>query len=323
MRIAVLANPGAGGGGKAGAALEKLRAAWAAHELIGAEGFGGESLSVCLPRPEAEDALPYVPALQAAAGRLLAAEPELCVTVGGDGTAAYAAEELLRRGAEVPLFGLGTGTANVGPIVSCRLEDELPDPAGLREERFGAMEVLTLSGEHIAYGFNDLGLGNTFLGTDPDGVTVTFEAAALARDGVLKKAAPLRDILSPEGCFAINGRALPPVPYRAAQLIASAVDHENYYGRAVAGLLCFTPGSAHQGAVYISPTPIVSVEESTAGFESWLTGGQLLLSPADVLEIRRPHEAVCAVADGNPYRIPRDGAALRYVPACIKIARRS
>ena len=110
MKIAVLANLKAGGGGKAAAVLQKIAGAWSAHELLAAAGFGGEQLSRCILPEEAEG---YVPRLNAAVKALLSAGPDLLVTVGGDGAAAYAAECLIAEGSKVPLLGIGAGTANV------------------------------------------------------------------------------------------------------------------------------------------------------------------------------------------------------------------
>ena len=319
MKIAVLANSGAGGG-KAADVLKKMRTAWASHVLLGVKGFGGEILGEALS--PARRASGYLPAFKQAVKLLLAEKPDLFVTVGGDGTAAYAAEELLKVKSTVPLFGIGTGTANVGPIVSCRAEDPLPDPADLKPERLGAVEALTLEGEHIAYGFNDLVLGNTFLGTDETGATVTFEAAALAEAGILKKAKPLGRILKPEGCFRKNMAELPALPYPAAQLIAAPIAQDSYYGRAVTGLLCYTPDSPFQAALYISPVPVVSMEESSAGFDSWLPGGQLLLEEGDLFTAERLENRVCVVADGNPYTIPENGVGIRYVSSLLSVLAR-
>ena len=319
MKIAVLANSSAGGG-KAGEVLKEMRKVWTAHTLLGVQGFGGEFLPTCLTPEKPEKK--YLPALRRAVKRLLAEAPDLFVTVGGDGTAAYAAEELLRAKSTVPLFGIGTGTANVGPIVSCRAGDPLPDPSELKPERLGAVEALTLSGEHIAYGFNDLVLGNTFLGTDENGKTVTFEAAALAEEGILKKAKPLGQILKPEGSFRKNLADLPALAYPAAQLIASPIERDDYYGRAVTGLLCYTPGSPFQAALYISPVPVVSMEESTAGFDSWLPGGQLLLEEGDLFTAEHLEDRVCIIADGNPYTIPENGVGIRYISALLSVLAR-
>ena len=318
MKIAVFANMNAGGG-KAAAALAKIARAWSSHELYGAAGFGGERLPRCLI-PEAAEG--YVPRLNAAVKALLKARPKLLVTVGGDGAAAYAAECLIREKSSVPILGIGAGTANVGPIVSFTA-DGLPDPGSLKKVKLGAVEALDAEGRHIACGFNDLVIGNTFLGTSPEGETKTYEARALAGRGELAEAAPAEDIFAGPARMSLDGRPMEPPPYRTAQMVVSPMGVDRFYGRAVTGLLCYTPGSPYRAAAYISPHAVVSMEEDSAGFDSWRTGGQLLLAEDSELKLEGLREEVCAVADGNPYLLPGGSVALHYVPEVIRVLKRS
>ena len=318
MKIAVLSNPSSGGGTKAAGALAVLKDAWGAHSLFGVSGFGGEFFPTCLPTPEAES---YTARLEEALGELLMLSPDFLVTVGGDGTAAYAAEFLLRSHCDLPVFGLGSGTANVGPIVTARAGDALPDPESLAPLRIGAVEALSAAGEHIAFGFNDLVLGNTFLGTR-DGEWTTFDAGTLAREGDLEPAKPLPSITGEKSVWILNGTPIP-APAVPAQLIASPVERENFYGRAVTGALCCTPGSPYKAAVYVPSVPLISCEAFDDGFSRFLSGAQLLLSPEDRLEIKDLDPAVCVIADGNPYPVPERAVALRYRPDLITVLQRS
>ena len=317
MKIAVFANMNAGGG-KAAAALAKIGKAWSSHELYGAAGFGGEKLPRCIILEAADG---YVPRLNAAVRALLAARPKLLVTVGGDGAAAYAAECLLREGSTVPILGIGAGTANVGPIVSFTA-DELPDPESLKKVKLGAVEALDGEGKHIAYGFNDLVIGNTFLGTSPEGETKTYSAKALAARGELIPEAPTKDLFREAPSMSLDGGVCP-LPFRAAQLIASPVAPDNFYGRAYAGILCYTPGSPFRAAAYVSPHPAVSMEEDDAGITGWRPGAQLLLTEESELRLDELNDDVCAVADGNPYLLPSGSVTLHYVPDVIRVLKRS
>ena len=317
MKIAVFANMNAGGG-KAAAALTKLVKAWSGHELFGAAGFGGEKLPRCLI-PEAAEG--YVPRLNAAVKALLKVRPKLFVTVGGDGAAAYAAECLVREGSQVPILGIGAGTANVGPIVSFTADD-LPDPESLKKVKLGAVEALDSEGRHIAYGFNDLVIGSTFLGTSPEGETKTYAAKALAASGELIPEAPLADIFRESPSMSLDGKPMAPPPFAAAQLVASPMGADNFYGRAVTGILCYTPDSPYKAAVYVSPHPVVSMEEDDAGFTGWRTGGQLLLAEGTALKLEGLKEEVCAVADGNPYLLPGGSVTLHYEPDVVRVMKR-
>ena len=318
MKIAVFANMKAGGG-KAAAVLEKVRAAWSGHELFGAAGFGGEQLPKCM-----EEALPvtgYLPRLNQAVEALLAEAPDILVTVGGDGAAAYAAECLIRAGSSVPVFGIGAGTANVGPIVS-GTADDLPDPEALAEEVLGAVEARDAEGRHIAYGFNDLVIGNTFLGTSPEGETKTYSARKLAEEGLTAEETPTENLFRGEPSVRLDGKPAEP-PFRAAQLIVSPVAPDRFYGRAYTGILCFTPDSPFKAAAYVTPNPVVSMENDDAGFTGWRPGAQLLLTEESELRLDHLSDNVCAVADGNPYLLPGGSVTLHYVPDVIRVLKRS
>lgn len=316
MIAAVITNPHAGGG-TGRAVPECLRSSGWNAEFIGVSGFGGEWLDRTLPEPTAEG---YLPRLEAAIRALLAEKPELLITVGGDGTAAYAADLLIREGYTVPIYGIGTGTANVGPIVRFSPAGKWPAPEEAQLLTLGAMELLDGVGNHIAYAFNDAVIGNTFLGTK-NGKTVTFDAAALAGRGELIRASALSS-LTPEGKtlkISLNGQTLPELPFGAAQLIAAPVEKDSYYGQSYTGLWCYTAGSPYRGAVFLSPTPVVSFDGGDAGFGRWLLGGQLLLKEGDLLRVEGLAENICAVADGNPYLLRNGEVTLRYVPEKIKI----
>lgn len=315
MKAAVIANPGAGGGTGHGAVKRLPEAGWNAV-FTGVAGFGGECLGRTLPAPPEGT---YLERFEAALRALLQEQPDVLITVGGDGTAAYAADFLIREGISLPLYGIGTGTANVGPIVRFSPEEEWPAPDAARLLTLGAIEILS-GGKHIAYAFNDAVIGNTFLGTK-NGETATFDAQALAARGELVPSAAAKSLAKDGGVLKItlNGAPVPEPPFGAAQLIAAPVEHDGYYGQSYTGLWCYTPGSPYHGAVFLSPTPVVSFEDPGAGFSKWLLGGQLLLKEGDVLRAEGLAEGICAVADGNPYLIADGEASIRYVPGKINI----
>ncbi len=173
MRAAVIANPAAGQQNAQSRILLELRKLWHEEKLYGVAGFGGELSEHTLPEPEQGR---YLDRFHAAMNALTDTHPEVLVTVGGDGTAAYAAEYLLEKQLEIPILGIGAGTANVGPIVSEHDAEHLPLLQELQTICVGAVEAVSSEGRHIAYGFNDLVLGNTLLGP-VDGQTVTLDTA--------------------------------------------------------------------------------------------------------------------------------------------------
>ena len=317
-KVAVIANSSAGKQTAQVKILTALQKKWPEAALYGVAGYGGELLQDTLPGPQAGA---YLEKFSFAMESLMAREPDVLVTIGGDGTAAYAADWLLRRNLSVPMFGLGAGTANVGPIVTERDPENIPALEELVPEQMGAVEALTVDGQHIAYGFNDLVLGNTLLGSE-NGQMVTFEAYAMAAEGARSVCKCLPSIAGPDFTVEKNGTVLPTILPNVGQLVASTVERENYYGRAVTGLLCFTPGTPFQASVYVSTIPIITCEESPAGFEDWMCGAQLLLQPGDRLILRGLAPKVCAVADGNPYVLPGGNVLLQYKPNLLTVLKR-
>ena len=315
MKIGLLANKSAGSAEGLKEAVQKLKTAWRDHRLRGVSEYGGDFLENPFPAPPR---LPYVERLEAALKRLAEDQPDFILCLGGDGTAAYAAEYLLRNKLDIPLSGLGLGTANAGPIVTLKT-DNIPPAESLIPRRLGAVEATDMAGRHIAYGFNDLVLGNTLLGTR-EGLTRTFSAARLLKEGVLQEEAPLKALSEKEIIFSVNGKRMEALPFKPAQLIASPVEQtEPFYGRAVTGLLCYTPGAPSQGAVYLASHPIISAEESEQGFSQWLTGAQILLGEGSSLCLEHLSPAIFVIADGNPYRIPEGSVRIQYIPELLRV----
>lgn len=304
MRIGVLVNPSAGGGRAEGVCRALLRPL-STHPVCSVSGFGAEFLKTdeTIPAPTETG---YVQRVAAAARAMAAREPELLILVGGDGFAAYVADALLTAGRPVPkLAGVAGGTANVGPIIAFpTLPDDL---AALQFAPVGAIEVSDDCG-HVAYAFNDLVLGNTYL-TTVEGRTVTASAEALYRDGKTVPCAAMADIGHVR--VSVNGISSETSLPRVAQAIASTLERDDLYGRAVTGLLCFTPGSEQKAALLLSGRGIVSMDGDDTGFTRPAPMEQLIFGKNDEVVLSNLLPGVSVIADGNPY--PRHGdVRLRY-----------
>ncbi len=140
MKVGVLINPSAGRGHAVQTVVSRLEARWPRAELLALDdGTACFTRAALLPAPQGG----YVPRILAGVRALLDAGADLLVTLGGDGTAAYAAEAVVASGKRTPLLGIGLGTANVGPIVTLLAEDELPPLERLSFRPAGAIAVLS------------------------------------------------------------------------------------------------------------------------------------------------------------------------------------
>lgn len=318
MRIGVLVNPSAGRGSRAQAVIARLEAAWGAHELVTVAGPAAAGFTGARVLPEPSGA--YVDRLFRNVDALTDAGAELLVTLGGDGTAAYAAEALARAGKTLPLLGVGLGTANVGPIVTLTADDPIP-PVEALIFVLGDAVVAWSGGRRVAAGYNDVVLGNTYLAT-VSGESVTADGQALLREGRVVPDKPLDDAFGPAAKVTKNGRVLPVSLPAVGQAVAAPLSRDRLYGRAVHGIYCYAPDSPCQGALTLSARPLVSYEPDDRGFDAFAPEERLLFSADDEIAVTGLSPAVLAVCDGNPWPLIDGSVVLRYVPQDVLIAKR-
>lgn len=317
MRVGVLVNPSAGRGHRAGEVIARLESCWPEAELLALESDAPLfTRAALLPAPEGG----HVDRIQRGTRALTDAGADLLVTLGGDGTAAYAAEAVVASGKRTPILGIGLGTANAGPIVTLLAGDQVPPLDALAFRPVGSIAVFS-GGKRVAAGYNDVVLGNTYLAT-VDGQPVTADGNALLQEGVVRAGKPLPSVLTPETVIAKNGRPLPHALREAGQIIASTLERDALDGRAVHGIFCYAPGSPCQGALTLSARALVSYEEDGRGFDAFAPEERLLFSSEDEIALIHLAPGALAVCDGNPYPITDRSVTLRYMPQEILVAER-
>ena len=318
MRIGVLVNPSAGHGQKARAVISRLEESWQGHELLAMAGPSAPCFTRATLLPEPDGG--YVEKLLGSVRALLDAGAQMIVTLGGDGTAAYAAEALGDARRTVPLLGIGLGTANVGPIVTLNGDDPIPPVEALAFVPGDAVAVYSC-GRRIAAGYNDVVLGNTYLAT-VDGETVTADGQTLLTEGRVGRGRPLENVFGPDTRVTKNGRPLPVSLPAVGQAIAAPLSQDRLYGRAVHGIYCYAPDSPTQGALTLSARPLVSYEPDERGYDAFAPEERLLFSAADEISITGLDPSILAVCDGNPWPLAGGAVTLHYVPQDVLIAKR-
>jgi hypothetical protein len=161
---------------------------------------------------------------------------------------------------------------------------------------------------------NDVVLGNSFLGT-LDGETVNLSARAMLRDGVKQRVEPSATIATEAFDLCKNGARIEVAMVRPAQIIASPFRPREFFGRAIAGVLCnaaFMDGAASLG---LFDEVIVKASEPARGFHNTARAEHLLFGPGDLIEISGLTEDADIIVDGNPYA--REG---RTVQLCFSPA---
>ncbi len=321
MKAAVLINPSAGGADRIRDVCAAIDSFCAGCEVVASEAFGGGLVRADrLLAADAGARAGYVERLCANVDALASERPDLYLFAGGDGLAAYAAYRLVRTGHVRPkLVGVGMGTANVGPIISFSAGALAESgPERLLFSGCGAVEAFD-GAASVAFGFNDVVLGNTLLGT-VGGVPMTISARDMARCGKKVPQKPLEDL--GDALFVVrNGvRSPSPLPH-TAQIVVSSVERENGFGRAVLGMVCFAYQQCEQAVLLLCERPLVVLDYDPRGYETPALSAQLLFGEDDAVRIEGLSPDALIVADGNPYIRKSGPVSFAYRPNVVEIAR--
>lgn len=329
MKIGVIIGS-ASGRGSAVETLTPLASRLMSHEVaVCKDNFGRgapPSWARLVPKKAAAG---YVQTLRASVASLLDWGAKLLICIGGDGLASYVLDAMVSRdGAETPaettagatpkmrvaLMGIASGSVNVGPIVTFGPEDiptlDIDALAATSRKSIDAVDV-SVDGRHLAYGLNDVVIGNSFLGT-LDGVVVNLSASALLRDGVKRMIEPSSNIASGNFRLRKNGAPVAVSMKKPAQIIASPLGRHEFFGRAVAGVLCnaaFMDGAA---ALALFDSVIVRAAAPAHGFTDMARSEHLLFGPGDRIELSGLGPDADIIVDGNPYERKGETVGLSF-----------
>ena len=319
MKAGILfgATSGQGAATRAGALLAK---ALKDQRVAVCRGpFGGEAADVSWTVLESGAASGHVESLRAAVASLASWGADILICVGGDGLASYAADAMLSGPRSMVMLGVAAGTINVGPIVTLGIEElSFFNPERLATKKVSAVEVL-LDGVHLAYGFNDVVIGDTFLGTF-EGNTVSFSVKALLENGVKRMKTPSSRITGPSFGVKKNGLPILPGIDRPSQIIVSPLGPREFYARAVAGILCNAAYMKGGAALALFDSVMVKAGGLERGVSDFSATEQLLFESGDLIEICGLTHEGQIIVDGNPFFRTKDIVQFRVIPDLVDVA---
>lgn len=237
---------------------------------------------------------------------------DVYITAGGDGTVSYVASSTIlnsRNKTFRPLFiGFPAGTANAGPIVK-RLGTG--DISKMKMTKIDAIEVSD-GGIPIGYGFNDVIIGNSFLGTI-NGELKNFDAVSMARNGEAKVISPGTDITS--GLFRanLNGKALE-IKHDVKQICISTLQFDEFTMRAVFGGILNAVGFDHPAAAAFMDRVMVDSDQESWNYKGSVSTTHVCFNEADSLKISGLGKDAHIIIDGNPFIRQTDELSFRIVP---------
>jgi len=326
--VGVVANPHAGRGeGAAEAAIASLFEHLAGREIVVCRGSFADEVARRSGTARRAVTVPGAggpPTAEQSAARLAAEGVDLMIGIGGDGTLCDIAAALLAADSRIPLYGIGIGSSNVGPLVSAtgdriaRIDWDRVAPVDVHGLQAG------ISGRPLGVAFNDVVCGNTYFATR-NGRRVDLAAADKIR-GVERPATP-RTVCGAGTWLAKNGqRVLSGADLPMEQIIASPLNRvETCAGKAVSGFLSWGPYVGMHAVVAAASSIMVrtklSIDDATAAEPLHLC--HIGIGPDDLVEVGGFLPNAVIVIDGNPAHIlsPEETLQLRLKQGAIAVLR--
>ena len=237
---------------------------------------------------------------------------DVYITAGGDGTVSYVASSTIlnsRNKTFRPLFiGFPAGTANAGPIVKRLGTGNI---SKMKMVKIDAIEVSD-GDTPIGYGFNDVIIGNSFLGTI-NGEMKNFDAIAMAQRGEVKVTSPGTEITSGNFRASLNGNALD-IRHDVRQICISTLQFDKFSMRAVFGGILNAVGFEHPAAAAFMDRVMVNSDQKTWNYKGSVSTTHVCFNEADSLKISGFGKDAHIIIDGNPFIRQTDELSFRIVP---------
>jgi hypothetical protein len=181
------------------------------------------------------------------------------VVVGGDGTMADVGFALVSLEDPPPVLGVGTGSTNVGTLITCRAaEVGRLNPQALRPQPLDAL-LAYLEGELLGVGFNDCVLGFTVVATVEGRPRDVAVAPKMKGRNVLGKPRPIgrkETVVVRTGPGGIQeiGRG------EQVATVVVGLAEANFVGKALTGGVCLAALAGAPAGCLVADQPLVTIE---------------------------------------------------------------
>jgi len=258
----------------------------------------------------------------AVAGEMATAGADLLIGIGGDGTLSDISFGIYQNRKDVSIIGIGIGSTNVGPLIRFKTTQlEYFNIEYLKEESLDCVLAFH-QGRLVGLGFNDCVIGTTIVGMLNGKQTDLDAVQRMQGRKIQSQSEPIgtaETTVSKNGCVVIDGAI-----QEVGQIIAAPLDNR-YLGKAVSGLLCWSPFLDYGAAVVASPVPLVQVniDRETISKIEPMNLSQLLFDEEDCIEVRGVRSGVVLCLDGNPHTVLEkdDVIEIRFKRNAVKTLR--
>lgn len=307
-RIGLIVNPQAGKGEGLAIAREAIQLLAPREVLAGAGAMGADALR---DLPLALDVVDWSPhtgktRTTCLARRFAAQRLDALVVIGGDGTLADVAFALWSERAELPVLGIGVGSTNVGPLITCQGREI----QRLANARFMTRKVDGLvagvNNTNLGLGFNDVVIGFTVLATVNGAVVDVDAAQKMQGRNIPREPEPVG--LETSRVFKTSPRGETVIAQGAsvATIIIGFPD-ERFYGKAIAGGVILSGLVGDPAGCLVCDHPLVRTQIDAVWFRRSgpVVSHYVGLDETEQIETWGLREGAVLCADGNPLAVLR------------------
>lgn len=225
---------------------------------------------------------------------------DIFIVFGGDGTISDVIFGQNLNNKKIPIFGIGTGSANTGPFINIKKENDFKfyNPNKLLFENVNSLDVLDEKEKLIRSAFIDVVFSDCNISTLNGKIVLVSSDHYLKNEYIEKNP---ESIWTKESNIKINKKDIK-FPFSPMQIIASTIRNKEFFNeKAVFGISSWLPYSEKKALLTVSDKIIIKMTkpedlESASG----IITKQFLFGEGDSIEIATNKGYV--IIDGNPLK---------------------
>ena len=301
-RVGLIVNPHAGRGDAIAIARDAIRALAPREILVGAGAMGADAV-----RDQSARVFDWSAHAGTARTKFLAQQfanenVDALIVIGGDGTLADVALTIAPRA--VPLLGIGAGSANVGPLMTCANVTQLANARFATRALDGL--IAGVNDGDLGLGFNDVVLDFTVLATVNDQIVNVDAAQKMIGANIPRDPEPVWTNDTRIVKKHARGETLVAHGDQVATMIVGLPD-ERFYGKAIAGGVILSSMLGDPAGCLVCNHLLVTTRVDRDAYyrAEPIISRYVGLNETDRVESTGLRDGVALCADGNPLKILR------------------
>lgn len=235
---------------------------------------------------------------------ILAQKADAVIVIGGDGTLSDVSQAIIEKGSRLPILGVGTGSTNVGRLVTCGATRTMDLDVDQLELWQADCLIASIGERSLGFAFNDVVIGYTVVGTI-EGERKDIDASSRLKGSTVPGTPRLVGNSGTRVSRHLAGTVTVVCEGESVGSVVAGFAESGFFGKAISGGVCLASLAGLPAGCLVCDFPLVQVG---------LTADLLLHGPpivsrfvglsgdaTIVVESVNPGAVLCV--DGNPLEV--------------------